>query len=312
MIFDVPTPLPTRAFGRHPDRLSIIGLGGGHLSRTSVSDGEAVRLVHAAMDAGITFLDNAWDYGMGVSETRYGQALKGRRDRVFLMTKVCARDRATALRQLDESLRRLQTDYVDLWQFHEVNYDNDPEWICAAGGALEAAWEAKRTGTARYIGFTGHKSPHILRDLLARDFPWDACQMPVNVFDSLFRSFARELLPELNRRGVACLGMKALGGDGQFVTAAGLTAQECRRYALSQPISTLICGMVSHDELRQDLAIARTFTPMTAAEQQALRERVRRMATDGRHEWFKTTTYFDHVYHRDQHGFPPHAESRNR
>jgi predicted aldo/keto reductase-like oxidoreductase len=162
------------------------------------------------------------------------------------------------------------------------------------------------------VGFTGHKSPHILQRMLDTDYEWDACQMPVNVFDSLFRSFQRNLLPELNRRGIACVGMKALGGNGQFVSEAGLTAQECRRYALSQPISTLVCGVMSPEGLAQDLEIARSFTPMPEDEQTALRERVRRVATDGRYEWTKTTTYFDHLYHRDQHGYPAHAETRNR
>ena len=223
------------------------------------------------------------------------------------MTKVCARDRRTALAQLEESLRRLRTDHVDLWQFHECNYDNDPEWLAASGGALEAGIVAKETGKTRYLGFTGHKSPHILRGMLDIDYPWDSCQLPINVFDSLYRSFQREVLPELNRRGIAGLGMKSLGGDGQFVTDAGLSPELCRRYALSQPITTLICGMQTLDNLAQDLAIARNFVPMSTTAQAALRERVRREATDGRHEWFKSTNFFDSQYHRDQHGFPAHA-----
>ena len=192
-----------------------------------------------------------------------GKALAGRRDGVFLMTKVCARDRRTALAQLEESLRRLRTDHVDLWQFHECNYDNDPEWLAASGGALEAGLIAKETGKTRYLGFTGHKSPHILRAMLDIDYPWDSCQLPINIFDSLYRSFQREVLPELNRRGIAALGMKSLGGDGQFITAAGLSPEECRRYALSQPITTLVCGMQTLDNLAQDLAIARSFVPMS-------------------------------------------------
>ena len=304
------TPLPTRSFGRHLDEISIIGLGGGHLSRSAMGEADAVRIMQAAIDQGITFLDTAWDYGYGASEERYGKALQGRRDKVFLMTKVCARDRATATQQLDESLRRLRVDYLDCWQLHEINYDNDPDWIFEPGGAIEAAVAARDQGKLRYIGFTGHKSPHIFKSMLAQDFEWDSCQMPVSVFDSQFRSFEREILPELNRRDIACIGMKSLGGNGQFITEAGLTAEQCRRYALSQPISTLVCGMLSLADLSQDLAIARDFTPMTAGEQQALRAQVRRQATDGRHEWFKTTTYFDHEYHRNAHGFPAHAETR--
>ena len=307
MTIDTSASIATRPFGRHHEPVSMIGVGGGHLVRPSVSEADAVYLIRTAIDEGITFLDTAWDYGDGASERRFGKALAGRRNGVFLMTKVCARDRRTALEQLEESLRRLQTDHVDLWQFHECNYDNDPDWLSAPGGALEAGMIAKETGKTRYLGFTGHKSPHILRAMLDIDYPWDSCQLPINVFDSLYRSFQREVLPELNRRGIASLGMKSLGGDGQFITAAGLSPEECRRYALSQPITTLVCGMQTLDNLAQDLAIARDFVPMCTAEQAALRERVRREATDGRHEWFKSTTFFDSQYHRDQHGFPAHA-----
>ena len=221
-------PLPTRPFGRHPDRVSIIGLGGGHLSRPTVTDQEAERIIRTALDNGVTFFDNSWDYGDGVSERRYGQALAGHRDDIFLMSKVCDRTRDGALRQLDESLRRLRTDYLDLWQFHEVNYDNDPEWIFEPGGAAEAAEIAKAQGKVRYVGFTGHKSPHIFKGMLAADYEWDACQMPVSVFDHQYRSFTADILPELKRRGIACIGMKSLGGSGQFVTEAGLTPQELR------------------------------------------------------------------------------------
>ena len=299
-------PLPTRPFGRHPDRVSIIGLGGGHLSRPTVTDQEAERIIRTALDNGVTFFDNSWDYGDGVSEHRYGQALAGHRDDIFLMSKVCDRTRDGALRQLDESLRRLRTDYLDLWQFHEINYDNDPEWIFEPGGAAEAAEIAKAQGKVRYVGFTGHKSPHIFKGMLAADYEWDACQMPVSVFDHQYRSFTVDILPELKRRGIACIGMKSLGGNGQFVTEAGLTPQELRRYALSQPITSLACGAVTMDNVLQDLEIARTFTPLSRDEQQALRDRVRREATDGRHEWFKTSTYFDAPYHAAAHGFGSH------
>ncbi len=299
-------PLPTRPFGRHPDRVSIIALGGGHLSRPTVTDQEAERVIRTALDNGVTFFDNSWDYGDGVSERRFGQALANHRDDIFLMSKVCDRTRDGALRQLDESLRRLRTDYLDLWQFHEVNYDNDPEWIFEPGGAIEAAEAAKAQGKVRYVGFTGHKSPHIFTGMLAADYEWDACQMPVSVFDHQYRSFTADILPELKRRGIACIGMKSLGGSGQFVTEAGLTPQELRRYALSQPITSLACGAVSVADVLQDLEIARTFTPLSEEEQQALRDRVRREATDGRHEWFKTSTYFDSKHHAAAHGFGSH------
>ena len=194
-------PLPTRPFGRHPDRVSIIGLGGGHLSRPTVTDQEAERIIRTALDNGVTFFDNSWDYGDGVSERRYGQALAGHREDIFLMSKVCDRTRDGALRQLDESLRRLRTDYLDLWQFHEVNYDNDPEWIFEPGGAAEAAEIAKAQGKVRYVGFTGHKSPHIFTGMLAADYEWDACQMPVSVFDHQYRSFTADILPRAETTG---------------------------------------------------------------------------------------------------------------
>jgi predicted aldo/keto reductase-like oxidoreductase len=232
-----------------------------------------------------------------------GLALKGRRDQVTLMTKVCARDRATAEQQLHESLRRLQTDVIDVWQFHEVNYDSDPDWIFRAEGASEAALAARRAGKVRFIGFTGHKSPHILRKMLEQDFAWDTCQMPINVLDAHYRSFQREILPELNRRGIGAIGMKSLGGRGQLITELGLTAAQCRAFALSLPISTLVCGIQSPENLQQDVEIARTYTPLAAAEQQALLARFYEEAGDGRLEWFKSTQYFDSGYHRDQHGF---------
>lgn len=299
-------PMPTRQFGRHPDRISIIGLGGGHLSRKTVTDEMAESIIRAALAGGVTFFDTSWDYGDGLSELRLGRILADHRDSIFLMSKVCDRTRDGALKQLDESLRRLQTDHLDLWQFHEINYDNDPAWIFESGGAIEAAEIAKAQGKVRYVGFTGHKSPHIFAGMLGSDYPWDACQMPVSVFDAQFRSFTTTVLPELNKRGIACIGMKSLGGNGQFITEAGLTAQEARCYALSQSITTLSCGTLTMANIEQDLDIARSFSPMTSEEQHALRSRVRREAADGRHEWFKTSTYFDHPYHARAHGFGKH------
>ena len=309
-------PLPTRTFGRHDDEISIVGLGGGHAATEGLGDAESLRIVRAALDAGITFVDTAWCYGgnvetgHGYSETIVGRAIDGRRDEVFLMSKVCRRDAAGALEQLEDSLRRLGTDYLDLWQLHEVNYDNDPEWIFEPGGAIEAVLKARAQGKVRYIGFTGHKSPHIHKRMLAMDFEWDACQMPIGVFDSLYRSFEREVLPELSRRGIACIGMKSVGGGGQFITEGGLTAEELRRYALSQPISVLSCGQTSIQQVEQDVNIARSFTPMPENEQEALRNRVRRIAGDGRLEWYKSTTLFDHPYHQSLHGFPKQAAAR--
>ena len=304
--------LPVRRLGRSEEEVSIIGLGGGHLARSVVPRDFAVKIVQTAADEGITFFDTAWEYWQGESEIRMGLGLEGRRDGVFLMTKVCARDREGAEKQLHESLTRLRTDRIDLWQFHEINYDNDPDWIFAAGGALEAALKAREAGKIRFIGFTGHKSPHIFRKMLAQDFNWDSCQMPITVMDAHYRSFQREILPELNRRGIAALGMKSLGGDAQMVKNAGLTPRQCRRYALSLPITTLITGVQSLENLRQDVEIARTFTPMSAEERESLLEEVRPEASDGRHEWFKSTQYYDSSYHRDQHSFPPIATVHGR
>ena len=292
--------IPLRKLGRIGREVSIIGFGGAHPCFPHVTEATTIRMVQTAVAEGITFFDNAWDYAHGEAEKRMGLALEGRRDDVFLMSKVCARDRKGAEEQLHDSLRRLRTEVIDLWQFHEVNYDNDPEWIFGPGGAVEAAVAARDAGKVRFIGFTGHKSPDILLRMLEQDFEWDSCQMPVNVMDAHYRSFQRRVLPELNRRGIAALGMKSLGGRGQLVTEAGISPAECRGYALSLPISCLIVGCESIENLEQELDIARNFQPMSEARKAELLERVR-------HEWFKSTQHFDGPYHRAQHGFPSDA-----
>jgi len=295
--------LPVRDLGKTGLKISSVGFGGGNFVRPHIDEAMSIRLVHAAIDGGMTFMDNAYEYANGEAERRMGLALKGRRDQVTLMTKVCARDRKTAQAELEESLRRLQTDMIDVWQFHEVNYDSDADWIFRADGAIEAALAARQAGKIRFIGFTGHKSPHILQKMLDKDFAWDTCQMPINVLDAHYRSFQREILPQLNERGIGCIGMKSLGGLGQFVKDLHLTAQQCRRYSLTLPISTLVCGIESIENLEQDLAIARDFVPMSAAEQQELLSSVVEEAGDGRFEYFKSTQLFDSKYHRQQHGF---------
>ncbi|MBM4123885.1 MAG: aldo/keto reductase, partial [Nitrospira sp.] len=208
--------VPRRPFGRTGVEVSALCFGGAHWGRLS-DDAEAIRILHEAIDAGVTFLDNAWEYNGGRSEELMGQALQGRRQQVFLMTKVCThgRDRQAAMEQLEQSLRRLRTDYLDLWQIHEVIYEDDPDRHFAPGGAAEALLEAKKQGKVRFVGFTGHKHPAIHRKMLAKDFPFDACQMPLNVFDGTYRSFEREVLPEVNRRGIASLGMKAFSGNAE-------------------------------------------------------------------------------------------------
>lgn len=297
--------IPTRPFGRDGDEVSILALGGGHIGRPELEPDEAVRILHRAIDEGITFFDNAWEYNERESERRMGLVLKERRSEVFLMTKVCARDRDGALRQLDESLELLQSEHLDLWMFHEVNYGNDPDWIFAPGGAAEAGLEALRAGKVRHLGFTGHKDPSYLLRMLEEDYPWSALLMPVNVLDPGFhRSFVQEVIPLAAEKGVSVLGMKSLGGLGQFVKEAGMDPGECMRWALSQEISSLVSGIDSMAVLEQNLAIARSFEPMSRSEQAALCRRYAGIAGDGRLERFKTTQFYDSRVHRDQHAFP--------
>ena len=255
-------------------------------------------------------MDNAWDYNEGASETRMGKALVGRRDKVFLMTKACphGRDARTAMRQLEESLRRLKTDYLDLWQIHEVIFDDEPARYFAPGGAVEALDRARQQGKVRFVGFTGHKDPHLHLQMLAHDYPWDSCQLPLNCFDATFRSFEQRVLPELNRRGIAAIGMKSLGGDGRAVASRVVTPQEAIRYTLSLPIATLVSGIDTMRVLRQNLAIAQGFRPMTARQRQMLLRRVASIARDGRFELYKISAAFDGNEARRQHGLPPMDE----
>ena len=304
-----PDEIPLRPLGRTGERVSILGLGGYHLGTLATVD-DAVRLVHEAIDAGVRFYDNAWEYHDGRSEEWLGRALEGRRDRVFLMTKVCThgRDRNIALQQLEESLRRLRTDHLDLWQVHEVIYENDPELHFAKGGVIEALDQAKKDGKVRFVGFTGHKSPSIHLKMLAHDYAFDTVQMPLNCFDATYRSFEQQVLPELQRRGIATLGMKSLGGDGQPILHGVVGAEEALRYAMSLPVATTISGIDSLAVLRQNVAVARGFVPMPAAEMQALRQRCAPLAADGHLELFKSTKRYDGAVGRAEHGYPPPAE----
>jgi len=228
------------------------------------------------------------------------------RDRVFLMTKVCThgRDGSLATQMLEESLRRLQTDHLDLWQIHGVTFDNDPELFIRAGGAAEALTKAKQAGKVRFVGFTGHKSPDIHLKMLATGFPFDAVQMPLNPFDGTFQSFEQKVLPELNRRGIAALGMKPLTGKSEPIRKNVLTVAEALRYAMSLPVATTITGMEKVDVLRQNLKIAQDFQPMTPQEMDELRERCRKPASDGRFEHYKVSLQFDNPEARFAHGFP--------
>jgi aryl-alcohol dehydrogenase-like predicted oxidoreductase len=298
--------VPRRALGRTGVEVSALALGGYHLGLAK-SEGEALRIVREALDSGIDFMDNAWEYHDGRSEELMGRALEGRRHEAFLMTKVCShgRDRRVALRQLEESLRRLKTDYVDLWQIHEVVYENDPDLHFAPGGAIEALEQAKREGKVRFVGFTGHKHPDVHLRMLSRGFPFDACQFPLNVFDASFRSFEQRVLPEVIRQGIAALGMKSMCGEGTPVKKRAVTPTEALRYAMSLPVASTVSGIDSLKILRQNLRIARDFTPLSAEEMRRLRERCAEAASDGRYELYKTSMKFDGPPGRKEHKFPP-------
>ena len=289
--------------------MSAIGLGGYHLGNVG-TEREATQIVHEAIDAGLTFMDNAWEYHEGKSEERMGKALVGRRDRVFLMTKVCThgRDAKTAMRQLEQSLRRLKTDHIDLWQVHELAYYDDPDRHFMKGGVIDALERARRDGKVRFIGFTGHKDPAIHLRMLSFDYPFDTVQMPLNCFDASFRSFEQQVLPELLRRGIAPIGMKSLGGEGTMVKRRAVAAEEALRYAMSLPVATTVSGIDSLRVLRQNLRVARGFRPYSQLEMQELRARVAPLALDGKFELYKTTAKHEGPIGRKQHGFPPPDE----
>ncbi|MGH9966223.1 MAG: aldo/keto reductase, partial [Pyrinomonadaceae bacterium] len=281
--------IPRRPLGRTGVEVSALALGGYNLGLVKTKR-EAIRIVQEAFDQGITFMDNAWEYHDGLSEEIMGKALVGRRHNSFLMTKVCThgRDRKVAMKQLHESLKRLKTDYLDLWQIHEVVYDNDPELHFSKDGVVEALDQAKREGKVRFVGFTGHKDPAIHLKMLSYDYPFDTCQMPLNVLDGTFRSFEQQVLPELNRRGIAALGMKSMSGEGSPVKKKVVTPTEALTYAMSLPVAATVSGIDSLKVLRQNLRIARNFKPLTSEEMQKLRSRCAAWAADGRLELYKT------------------------
>jgi predicted aldo/keto reductase-like oxidoreductase len=296
--------IPRRPLGRTGVEVSIIAIGGYHLGLVKTRS-EAVGIVREALDAGVTFMDNAWEYHDGRSEQIMGEALEHRRHEVFLMSKLCThgRDKKVAMRQLHESLKRLKTDYLDLWQIHEVVYDNDPDLHFAKGGAIEALDQARREGKVRFVGFTGHKDPAIHLKMLSYDYPFDTCQMPLNVFDGSFRSFEQQVLPEVNRRGIAALGMKSMSGDGVPVKKRILTPAELLSYAMSLPVAATVSGVDSLKVLRQNLRIASGFKPLNSIEMQKLRDRCSAVSADGRFELYKTSKAYDGPPGRKQHGF---------
>jgi uncharacterized protein len=294
-----------RALGRTGERVSALGVGGHHLGDFPNVD-DAIRCVHEAIDAGVTFFDNCWEYYNGKTENILGRAIKGRRDKIFLMTKVCTHGRSgrLALQMLEESLRRLGTDHLDLWQIHGIVYDNDPERAYAKGGVLEAFDQAKKQGKARFVGFSGHKDPAFHLKMLELGYPFDTVQMPLNPFDAGFHSFEKQVLPVVNQRGIAALGMKSMGGTAWAVKNGVVTADEMLRYAMSLPVAITISGMDSLEVLRRNLQVVRDFKPMTEKEMDDLRARCAPTAADGRYEPYKVSLRYDNPMTRLPHGFP--------
>jgi predicted aldo/keto reductase-like oxidoreductase len=285
-----------RPLGRTGEEVSVIGLGGHHIGRQK-DEKDSIRIIRTAIDAGINFMDNCWDYHDGGSEIRMGKALRGGyRERAFLMTKIDGRTKQEAAKQIDQSLKRLQTDVIDLLQHHEVIRMEDSDRIFARGGALEAVLAARKAGKIRFIGFTGHKDPLIhlrMLDVAAQHkFRFDTVQMPLNVMDAHFRSFGRNVLPALVREGIGILGMKPMG-DGLILKSKTVTPVECLHYAMTLPTSTVITGIDSLKILKQDLEAVKTFRPLSAKQISALLGRTARSASQGQFEGFKTTNGFD-------------------
>ncbi|AGY59067.1 aldo/keto reductase [Gloeobacter kilaueensis] len=292
-----------RTLGRTGEKVSAIGLGGHHIGRPK-DEQEGVRIVRAAIDRGITFMDNCWDYHEGGSELRMGKALQGGyRQKVFLMTKIDGRTREAAARQIDESLRRLQTDRIDLLQHHEVLRLEDPDRIFAAGGAMEAVLAAQKAGKVRYIGFTGHKDPlvhlRMLEVAAQNNFRFDTVQMPLNVMDAHFRSFEAQVLPKLVADQIGVLGMKSMG-DSHVLKSNTVRPIECLHYALNLPTSVVITGIDSMQLLDQAFEAARTFEPLNPDQVSALLARTREAALRGRFELYKTTPQFDTTAQKPQ------------
>jgi predicted aldo/keto reductase-like oxidoreductase len=295
--------VPYRKLGRTGERVSMVGLGGYHIGNQS-DERDSIKIIRAALDGGINFLDNCWDYNGGQSEIRMGKALQeGYRQKAFLMTKIDGRTKSSAAAQIDESLRRLQTDHIDLLQFHEIIRMNDPERIFAAGGGMEAAVEARKAGKIRFIGFTGHKSPdmhlHMLETAASHQFHFDAVQMPLNAMDAHYESFGKKVLPVLVKNEIGVLGMKPMGA-GLLLQSKTLTPVECLHYAMSLPTSVVITGCESVANVEQALNVVRNFKPLTQSESAALLAKTVEAARNGQYEGYKTTTNFDGTTHNPQ------------
>jgi len=295
--------VPMRTLGRSGEKVSIVGLGGYHIGMQK-DENESIRIIRTALDGGINFLDNCWDYNNGQSEIRMGKALRdGYRHKAFLMTKIDGRTKEAARQQLEESLSRLQTDHIDLLQFHEVIRDTDPARIFGAGGGMEAVLEAKKQGKIRYIGFTGHKSPDIhfkmLEVAFSHDFTFDAVQMPLNVMDAHFESFEKKVLPVLVKHNIGVLGMKSMG-DKLILNSKTATPIECLHYAMNLPTSVVITGCDSLQILQQAIDAARTFKPLGPGEVANLLEKTAPAAVKGEFEKYKTSHDFDGTFHNPQ------------
>jgi predicted aldo/keto reductase-like oxidoreductase len=295
--------VPYRPLGTTGENVSVIGLGGYHLGKQS-DRAESIRIIRTGIDEGINFLDNCWDYNGGESEIRMGKALRdGYRERAFLMTKIDGRTKTAAAAQLDESLRRLQTDRIDLLQFHEVIRDSDPDRVFAPNGGMEAVLEAKKAGKVRFIGFTGHKSPDIHLKMLAaastHKFKFDAVQMPLNVMDAHFNSFEKKVLPVLTENRIGVLGMKSMG-DHIILDSKTVTPTECLYYSMNLPTSVVITGCDSMQILQQALRAARSFQPMNSSQVAALLTKTSKAGEAGQFELYKTTHNFDGTYANPQ------------
>ena len=295
--------IPYRMLGHTGEKVSIIGLGGYHIGMQS-DEQESIQIIRTAIDGGINFLHNCWDYNDGASEIRMGKALRdGYRQKAFLMTKIDGRDKKTAAKQIEESLRRLQTDHIDLLQFHEIIRESDPDRIFAPGGGIEAALEAKKAGKIRRIGFTGHKSPDIhlkmLNTAFAHQFTFDTVQMPLNVMDAHYNSFEKKVLPVLVKHALGVLEMKPMG-DHLILNSKTVTPVECLHYAMNLPTSVVITGCDTIPILEQALKAARTFRPMSEAEVAGLLAKTAKAAQNGQYELYKTSHQFDGTYHNPQ------------
>jgi predicted aldo/keto reductase-like oxidoreductase len=300
---DTKSEVPRRTLGRTGEKVSMVGLGGYHIGNQK-DEQESIRIIRTALDNGINFLDNCWDYNGGESEVRVGKALRdGYRQRAFVMTKIDGRTKKAAAQQVEESLRRLQTDHIDLLQFHEIIRMEDPERVFATGGGMEAVVEAQKAGKVRYIGFTGHKSPDIHLKMLetadAHQFHFDAVQMPLNVMDAHYNSFGKKVLPVLVKKEIGVLGMKPMGA-GIILRSKTVEPMECLHYAMSLPTSVVITGCDSVTLVEQAVAAAKTFKPMSETQVAALLAKTKEAAQNGEFEGYKTTTNFDGTAHNPQ------------